>query len=189
MEKIVYQTIIALILAHIIKANTTLNTLLAGYNLNSRIHSDSRFCISGWSNNDNICEDLINNGQAPYLCDGSNSMCNYTSSITKKTVSQYSCNCDLITRQAHCPIGSDTTEYLNYIEAKLNVLFYQCHYSNKWECYLVTQSSRYNLLNSSFLWSEFTLLNSDYASYYYPRICIKSIYKLYKNFLQVEFIS
>lgn len=147
----------------------TLNTLLSGTNLNSTIQSDSRFCISGWSNSENICEDLINTGQAPYLCDGINSMCNYTSSITNKTVSQYNCNCDIITRNAHCPLGTDTTQYLNYIEAKLNVLWNPCHYSNKGECYLVSKLTRYHLLNATFLWSGFTLLDSDYMPCLGPR--------------------
>ena len=140
----------------------TLNFLNAGISLNNTNNSDARFCISGWANKQNVCEDLINVGDAPYLCAGLNMTCRYNSSITYSIVSLLNCNCDIITGKALCPLGTNTVQYINYIEAYLNTLWYPCHYYNKGNCNLVTQLSRYYLLNTSFLWSGFSPINSDF---------------------------
>jgi len=139
----------------------------AGTKINTTEPRDlaSRFCISNWTNQNYTCEDLLNDGDAPYNCQYGVSDCSYTTSITKQTVYlKESCNCDIMTSVPYCKLGTNTVEWLTYINALLNNWWFPCHYYNKGYCNKIPMLSNYYLFNSTLALYGISPLNQNYLS-------------------------
>ena len=116
---------------------TLLYSIDLGIKLNSVKIEDQKFCISGYANNDSMCEDLIIQSNSRFLCDPAYP-CNYTTSISNKTVyfNNY-CSCDLNGNgYAYCRQSTNSLSYSVYRWAKKNLINNMCHYYNKNGCAL-----------------------------------------------------
>lgn len=128
---------------------TKLYSLQSGYDIFPSNRTE--FCFSNYSSSDSVCEDLINIGSPPYLCDA-NIGCYYTSSISNETVLINACDCDFRGNGfAYCMLGTTDPLYLQYINLIKQSFNYPCHYANKYKCNYTDPSlimSQYNALNA-----------------------------------------
>lgn len=146
------------------KVCTSLFSFPAGKKLNTTEPREkaARFCISNWTNENYTCEDLINDGISPFLCKSGEVECSYLSSITFQSVTiKDSCNCDIMSSNSFCRYGTNTIEWLTYINAVLNNWYYPCHYYNKGYCTKVPMLSNYYLFNSTLALYGINGLNSN----------------------------
>jgi hypothetical protein len=95
----------------------------------------SQFCFSNYSLN-GICEDLLNDGNAPYFCDAIVG-CNYTTSVSKSSYFDLMhCNCDFRGNGfAFCQLGTNSNAWAKYInQIKDSLSNNPCHFYNKYRC-------------------------------------------------------
>lgn len=138
------------------------NTKVKG-TIDKQIKED--YCISNTIHND-TCDDLILTG-SPY-CNSDNT-CTYKSMIQNKTVNLTGkCNCDPTTGYAMCALGTNTPQYLEYINAMLARYWYPCSFYNKGMCYLVPQLAQYYYLNASFAAFGFVPLRNELVNCFIP---------------------
>lgn len=124
------------------KTCTSLYSLGSGEKVNSM--SDSKFCRSLYISEDLlICEDYININPFPYFCKIANGGeddpgdCYYQTTFTKRNFSKNYCYCDMNgSGFAYCGLGTNTTEWNNYIIGMVLSMSYNCHFYNKKRCAL-----------------------------------------------------
>jgi hypothetical protein len=117
---------------------TPLYSVPSGISIGSNNSIDgNNFCISGYVNNQGVCEDLVINGDFPYYCDPTYP-CNYTTSLTKSKVSLMGlCTCDLNGNgYAFCRMSTNSTSYISYNKVLIASINNTCHFYNKKGCAL-----------------------------------------------------
>ncbi|MFM7855838.1 MAG: hypothetical protein ACKO96_28935, partial [Flammeovirgaceae bacterium] len=129
---------------------TLLYSVPSGMSINSTKSIDgNNYCISGYVNNQGVCEDLILIGEIPYYCDPIYP-CNYTTSLTKTNVSMMGwCSCDLNGNgYAFCRLSTNSISYISYNKVLISSINNSCHYYNKKGCAL-SDKNVLSLLNTA----------------------------------------
>ena len=135
------------------KICTTLYSFQSGTVLSKS--SDTKFCKSNFTNNNSlICEDFLNNDEWPdHNClidfnerEGFISSCNYITSLTNTHIKRNLCNCDINgSGFGRCTLGTNSTEWNDYITNVIIVLSRKCHFYNKYSCAITPYSDLRNI--------------------------------------------